>query len=340
MIIRAFLTYQQYCDHRDNPDALIDQVYAENAARGITYTCPYCGQDMYLRESINGVRFYACYPGRSHTGNTCKRLTHRKDVVETNIAEFDLVAFFNNMVIPERERHINPPPPGPDELEDDDQTENTAQNENNDNLDVIDTGDGDPEEQDPDDDIDEMLDEDEDGMDHAPVQIVPARSIRDILDLGYHRATGNTVINQARRITVSDVIIALPSLQALIDDPNSLNRQFRIIEMRAVMINYVERKIICRAFKKENSETYKYVYFYLTPNTRRQFESLMDKLFIKVETEYGNLKVKPRHKSVYVSGYWVISEKGHYFNEEVSPRFDTNIFKITRQVYSSPDDKF
>lgn len=333
MIIKALFSKQEYDNYRRNPERTIKVIRADDAEKGHVYCCPFCGTDLHLKVSVNDTHFFACYPNKPHTQKSCIRIAKRSEAVDTDIPSFDLGLFFNSLLQPET--NTKPPKKGGEELEE--KNENLGEDElfsdDSESPETLTDGEEDP---------DQLIESEEEiAPDDTLVKIVPPKTIRDILDLGYNRIRGNELINSTSKIKVSDLIIGLPSLSMLANNPEMIDHAVRIIEMRALFNSHFDNSIICRSFFKNDDGEYTEIYFYLHTESHRQFNSLFDKLLKKIaDSETGKLVLKPLHKSIYICGNWVLSKTPHKYKGKEYLRFDTNIINIRKQVYCSPDDRF
>lgn len=332
MIIKAFQSNHDFYKYKNNPEETAQFIRAEKAKKKQEYFCPFCGVSLYMKYSVNDIPFFSCFPNKPHTSPVCKRLAHRKEAIDTDVPAFDLDRFFHILLQPETE---HPKRPGPHHIGPEDfppeEVISTEETDPDDNPDPY-TETGDPI------DNEDELNSEEIDQDDCSVQIIPPKSIRDILELGCNRMPGNEIINSNSRIRAIDLIIAIPSLESLISNPMMLNGSNRIVEMRAITIRN-NRTIICQAFQKFSNE-YKHIYFYLFCTTSRQYDSLVNKLFKKDEDEKSRTIIKPKHKSIYVCGTWILSSNPHVYKGEASPRFDTYIVNSRKQLYCSSEDKF
>ena len=278
----------------------------------------------------------------------CQTLSGRKDAIDTNIPEFDLDAFFSRFGVAEKEVS-----PGPDGTEPPENPENPEETEEPEGDDSMTTG-GEPTDEgsntspeegedagiDGDDDPDDLTQVDpEIDPDNVIIRIAPPSRIRDIISLGFNRMNGDSIVNTNQRIRVIDIIVALPSLSRLYSNPGMIDNQFRIMEMRPISAWPDSMTISCKAFFKDQDGNYHDIYYRLKVDTKKRFDTLINKLFKKQEDSNGTSKLRTKYKSIYVGRYWnraknVVSKDGIE-----SPCFITDIFNIPKQIYCDPDDK-
>ncbi|MCR4609084.1 MAG: hypothetical protein K5750_05250 [Eubacterium sp.] len=328
MITKALKSKDDYLKIKKNNHTTVTYIDAQKAIEKTDYFCPFCGTTMFKKTSTNGIPFYCCRKNMKHSNSICIRLSRKHDIADTDIPDFDPKLFFAGIITPKK--NINNTSTDNDSV-----NEKCPSNINSTSPEVEGiyfTS-------------DELIDDSfnsESIMEDTDIdtaidvfEVVPARKISDIIDLGYHRQSCNSDMNSSKKIKVKDLIIALPSLGQLINGTVTINDTDRIIEMRPSSLG---DQVICRAFCRDSAGNYENVYFRLITDSKEQNTKLKNKLFIKPKRIDGSSKIESKYSSIFVCGHWTLSDTPYTFKGQAYICYDTSIHNIRTQIYCLPNE--